>query len=295
MNFKRANVMLGSLLACVFLSGMAQAAVNPAGIAFNRTTNVGLFANRTALLVTGRCNVYDAAFANARARRAEVLAYLNAVERPDRPVCALDKKFYMNDYGRVPLWPKPSYGQRINFAGHHLTDMRPGSPWILHIVRHVEGLMREGKVDGVFLDVVGARLWSQLANWNSWPQAEKNLWTDGNVDLVRRLDARRKAIKPKFIIMSNAVWDRGDTRGTPGERYVDGVTFEHSSAYSQWHKNYASRKFGTLGHRRVLVIAKSTTEAHIWAKHPGITHITDQKIYSYPNRPLFPFRALYDR
>jgi hypothetical protein len=292
MNFRRANVMLGSLLACLFLGATAQAAVNPAGVAFNQTTNVSLFGGRTSMLITGRCNVYDAAFASAKSKGAEVLAYLNPVERPDRPVCALDQKFYMNNYGAVPLWPTPSYGQRINFAGHHLTDMRPGSKWILHMVSYVEGLMREGKVNGVFLDVVGARLWSSLANWNSWSQTEKNLWTDGNVDLVRRLDARRKAIKPSFIIVSNAVWERGDTRGYPGETYVDGVTFEHSSAYSQWHKNYASRKFGTLGHRRVLVIAKSTAEAKIWAQHPGITHITDQPSYKYPNRPLFPFKAL---
>lgn len=282
----------------VFLSFAALTcawAANPLGIAFKTTTNVSLYGKPTGTLITGRCNPYDAAFTTARSKGAEILMYLAPAERPDRYVCAQDNKFYMNDLGRVPLWRYPSYGQRINWATTRLTDMRPGSPWILHVVSYVEGLMREGKVDGVFLDVVGARLWSRLADWNSWPQAEKNLWTDGNIDLVRRLDAKRRAINPFFIIVNNNVWERGDTRGYAGERHVDGVMLEHPKAGSAWHINYAKKPFGNLGQRRVLVVGNNKAEAQQWAKIPGVTHVSDQVTYVYPTPPPVTFQYLGDR
>src|SRR3954469_16668102 len=139
-------------------TGVANAA-NPLGLAWKTTQNVELYAKPTGMVVTGRCNAADPKFAAARAKGAEVLVYLDPIERPDNYVCAPDAKFFMGDYGRVPLWPYPSYGHRIEDGGQHLTDMRPGSAWILSVVKYVETLMRERKVDGVFLDVVGGQLW----------------------------------------------------------------------------------------------------------------------------------------
>lgn len=287
------------LLAFASLIANVADAANSMGIAFKYTTNTSLYGKRTGTLITGRCNRYASGFAYARSKGAEILAYLNPVERPDNYVCALDQKFYMGNYGSVPLWRYPSYGQRINFAGHHMTDMRPGSTWILKVVSQVEALMRENKVDGVFLDVVGARLWSSLSNWGKWPQWERDLWTDGNIDLVRRLDAKRRAIRPGFLIVNNNVWARGDSRGYAGERYVDGVSIEHPAhpAYAAWHVNYVGRSFGGLGHRRVLLIARNTTDAKAWAKVRGVTHVSDQPTsrYTYPTYPPVGFTALYDR
>ena len=278
-------------------TGWALAATNPLGIAFKHTTNVKLYAKPTGMLVAGRCNAYDPAFQAARKKGAEVLMYLSAVERPDGFVCALDNKFYMNDPGRVPLWPYPSYGQRVNWANNHMTDIRAGSAWANHVVKYIEGLMREGKVDGVFLDSVGARPWSKLTQWNTWSKAERDAWTDGNVDLVRRLDAKRRQINPYFIIVNNNVWDRGDSRGLAGEKYVDGVMLEHPKAGSAWHIKYAAKPFGNLGQRRVLVIANNRAEAQQWAKVPGVTHVSDQSSaqYKYPTVPPIPFSYLGDR
>jgi hypothetical protein len=267
-------------------------------VAFNSTTNAERYARPTGMLITGRCNMADPKFAAARSKGGEVLVYINPAERPDNYICAQDEKFYMGNRGRVPLWPYPSYGQRSNYGGHHLTDMRPGSAWILHVVKHVETLMREGKVDGVFLDVTGGQLWTSLANWNSWPLSQRNAWTDGNIDLVRRLDAKRRAINPFFLIVNNNVWHRnGDSRAQPGERYVDGIMIEHHKYSSTWHKNYAGRTFGNLGQRRVLVIANNTTEARSWAKVKGVTHVSNQtnSQYKYPTVPFLPFRYLGDR
>jgi TM1410 hypothetical-related protein. len=280
------------------VSGLAQAA-NPFGIAFARETNVSLYGKPTGLLITGRCNRYEPEFAAARAKGAEVLAYLNPATRPDSRVCALDQAFYMNDYGAVPLWPYPTYGQRSIWPNTKMTDIRPGSKWILWVVSYVEKLMRENKVDGVFLDNIGGRPWGS-SNWTQWSQAEKNAWTDGSIDLVRRLDAKRRAINPNFIIVNNNIWaiTGGSTRGLPGEKYVDGVNLEHPyNGVNPYHLAYAKKPFSNLGHRRLLVTAKSATEAKAWAAYSFVTHVSPQVASQYgnPTVPVVSFKALTDR
>lgn len=283
-------------LSLVLVGGSAQAA-NPLGIAFKYVTNVALYGKPTGMLIAGRCNRNDPAFQAARAKGAEVLAYINPVARPDHFVCALDTGFYMNDLGQVPLWPYPTYGQRSPWANTRMTDIRVGSDWSDFVVSYVERLMREKKVDGVFLDAVGVRPWSSLAEWNSWPTSEKNAFAAGNVDLVRRLDAKRRAINPDFIIVNNNVWEAGTTRALDGERYVDGVMIEHPKPLSPWHVNYVKKPFGNLGHRRVLVVANTRADAQAWAKVPGVTHVSDQTSAQYknPNTPAVAFQALNDR
>jgi hypothetical protein len=293
----RSLAFLGLSLASTVCAGLAHAA-NPVGAAYSATTNALLYAKPTGIIIAGRCNRYSSTFQTVRSRGGELLAYLNPIERPDNSICSLDQQFYMNNYGAVPLWPYPSYGQRQNWPGHHMTDMRPGSKWILHVVSYVEKLMRERKVDGVFLDVVGARPWPALANWPNWSTTEKNAWTNGNVDLVRRLDAKRRAIDPDFIIVSNSVWDRGDgsTIGYAGEKYVDGVVLEHPTCcLKPYHKAYAGRTFGNLGHRRVLVIGRDAAEARAWATVKGVTHVAGTRSYKYPTVPWVGFKDLNDR
>lgn len=249
----------------------------------------------TGMVITGKCNRYAPGFATARANGAEILAYLNTIDRPDSQVCSADTAFYGGDLSTTPLWPHPTYGQRVNWAGTHMTDIRVGSSWANSVVAYVENLMREDKVDGVFLDVVGARLWSALANWDSWPQSEKDEYTRGTVDLVRRLDARRRAINPRFIIVNNNIWQGNGTLGRAGEPYVDGVCLEHHPATSAFHRNEAGRTFGNLGHRRVLIIAESTADAQAWADVQGVTHVSDQQRYGVPSPPPVGFNRLTDR
>lgn len=223
---------------------------NPLGFAYQNETNVSLYGHPTGMLVTGRCNRYNVAFTDARAAGAEVLAYLQPNDRPDIEGCALDTGFYLGRPSDVPLWPFPTPGHRVGFQGTHMTDMRAGSSWILHVVSYVENLMREDKVDGVFLDVIGGRLWNSLAGWDPspgqsdpWTQQEKDEWTKGSIDLVRRLDASRQAINPNFIIVNNNNWSRvekdgrQDQLGRDGEKYVDGICLEHHSInepFSSW-------------------------------------------------------------
>lgn len=294
MNSRSISVLFSCLVSLIAASPAL--AANPFGLAYSNANNVSWYGKSTGLVVAGRCNRYHTNFAAARSKGAEVLAYFNAADRPDQYVCALDEKFYMGDYGRVPLWPYPTYGQRSVYPNFRMTDMRPGSAWILHVVSYIEGLMRERKVDGVFLDVVGGRPWSKLSAWNTWPQYEKDKWTDGSIDLVRRLDVKRRAINPNFIILANNVWDRGDTRGFAGEKYVDGLILEHPVwPMSTYHKNYVRRTFSSIGHRRVLVIGRDTTQARAWALIPGVTHVSSQLGYGTVSTPPVSFSTLYDR
>jgi hypothetical protein len=289
-------------LSCSFILSTAAAssanAANPAAVAFKHSTNVSLYGKPTGLMITGRCNRYEAPFMTMRTRGGEVLAYLNATSRPDAHVCNLDKAFYMNNYGAVPLWPWPSYGQRQIYANSRMADIRKGSTWSNYVVSYVEKLMRERKVDGVFLDVVGARPWG-ISNWANWSKTEKDAWTNGTVDLVRRIDAKRRAINPNFLLLNNNIWDRGDksTLGYPGEKYVDGVILEHPPGVTAYHKKYVARSFSNLGHRRVMIIARNTSEARAWAAVPGVTHVSNQtsQQYAYPTVPPISFKALSDR
>jgi hypothetical protein len=293
----RSLLFLGLSTLSTVCAGTAHA-VNPSGFAYSSTTNVSLYGKPTGILTTGRCNRYASAFATARSKGAEVLAYLDVVDRPDNKICDLDKAFYMNNYGAVPLWPWPSYGQRGIWPGYKMTDMRPGSKWILHVVSYVEKLMRERKVDGVFLDVVGARPWNQNANWTSWSTTEKNTWTAGNIDLVKRLDAKRRAINPDFLILNNNLWDRGDRYAAAfaGEKYVDGIILEHPTpGVKTFHRNYVAKAFSNLGHRRVIVLGRDAAEARAWAVVPGVTHVAGQRTYKYPPPPIVGFKALNDR
>lgn len=268
---------------------------NPLGIAYQSTRNVPSYAHPGGMLIAGDCNQDEPAFAAARAAGTEILVYVDPVEVRDRAVCALDREFYQGDGTRVPRWPWPTEGARRNYPGTRLTDIRAGSAWSDRVVAYVEQMMRDDKVDGVFLDVVGARLWSTLADWPAWPQEERDAWTDGNVDLVRRLDASRRAINPHFIIVNNNVWDRGDTRGIAGEMYVDGIVLEHPPPGSAYHKAYVARAFGDLGQRRVLVIASNPTEARAWAATQGVTHVASQQTYAIAALPVVPFNRLADR
>jgi hypothetical protein len=269
--------------------------VNPFGIAYQSTTGVSQYGNPGGILIPSDCNRESSAFASARANGAEILAYLNPVSVPDVAGCALRAEFYMGDVRDVPRWPYPSLGKRLHHPGYDLADLRKNSAWSNYVVNYVAMLMQEDKVDGVFLDVLGARIWSTSANWDSWPQWEKDAYTDGAVDLVRRLYAKRNATNPNFILITNGLWDRGDSRGFAGERYIDGVSREHPSYSSEYQRNYVKRTFGDGRHRRVIVIATSTADALNWKATQGVTHVSNQMTYSQVTAPPVGFNRLTDR
>jgi len=283
-------------VAATVAAGSALAA-NPMGLAYKENTNVLLYAKPTGFMIAGRCNRNDAVFQQVRQGGGEVLFYISPAAVPDNQTCELDQQYYMGDSGLVPLWPHPTYGQRIMRPGNHMADIRAGSKWSLWIVSFVEKAMRERKFDGVFIDTCGGRPWPTYTNWENWPLWEKNAWTDGCVDLVRRLDAKRRAINPNFIIINNNVWDRSDknTRGYAAHQYIDGVGIEHPRGVTAYHSAYVAKTFNNLGHRRVFVIARDVAEARAWALVKGVTHVSSQMEYTYPSVPPIGFTRLTDR
>jgi hypothetical protein len=322
-----------ALLAAVAASSAAMAQnsypTNSAGFYYQNTFhNIESYKQPTALLIAGECNRDDPHFAEARAKGAEVLAYINVVERQAEPdVCADYEEFYTLPSGQyAAYWPFPMPQHRINYQGQNYTtyllDIRAGQDWPDRVVAFVEQLIREDKVDGVFLDVLGARLWGPRADWTNdinnaeadamgiprssdWTQAEREAWTGGAVDLVRRLDVLRRALNPRFIIMNNNNWaGAGDyvTGGRRGEQYVDGIAIEHKWSSEAPQTGYAALEtYSNLGHRRVLAIANDATDELAWRTRQGVTHVTSQPTYGYappPTQPAAPaktFTRLTDR
>jgi hypothetical protein len=293
--------------------------------------NIDAYKQPTALLIAGECNRDDAHFAEARAKGAEVLAYINVVERQDDPpnVCSNGDyaEFYTVSPGQfAAYWPFPYPQHRINWQGStyttYLLDIRAGQAWPDRVVAFVEQLIREDKVDGVFLDVLGARLWGPRSDWTNdinnaeadamglprssdWTQPERDAWTGGAVDLVRRLDVLRRSLNPKFIIVNNNNWEGADgpvVNGTDGEPYVDGIAREHHlSTEAPQTRLAAKTTYSDLGHRRVIIIANSPAEELAWRNKQGVTHVTSQPTYAYappPTQPVAPaktFTRLTDR
>lgn len=239
----------------------------------NLPQKVAAYAGASALFVTGRGNRYHTAFQVAQDRGAEVLAYVNHFERPNSTNNPVERASYMGDPSRVPLWGNG----RVNWEGHTLTDIRVGSAWIDWFVdEFMAGLMTERKVSGAFVDGFGCRLFSSLAAWTTWPQAERAEWTAGAVDLARRMHLKRLQINPEFILVGNGVWIDNATGidASVGEQYVDGVCIESPplGAGPFW-SAYAKRSFSAIN-RRLIVIADNETDAKLWATRPGVTHVT---------------------
>ena len=298
-SYKKVAAAVFSLTALVFWTTASCSnsyPTNPLGLQYDPSnfTNDSSYYAQTGMLIADTCNAGDSHFQSARTAGAEVLEYINPVDILDTPPCAEKVKFYRWS----ALWPYPTSapGTRVNYSGSHIGDITVHSAWADAVVDYVENLMISGTVDGVFVDVLGERLWSTLADWTSWSTDEQNAFTDGAVDLVRRLDAARRAINPRFIIVNNNVWYDGvNTRGSPGDWYVDGVCLEHPVVTSSFKQAYAGRSFTNLGHRRMLVIASSSSDVSTWTGIQGVTHISDQQSYSNPDPHPVPFYALSDR
>lgn len=264
---------------------------NPCGFAYANMSGVPPYAKPGGLLVAGRGPTHwtNAAWQPIRGAGAKVLAYIGYVERPDIPVSSQDTEFYMGDIQKVPLWPYPQYGVRQNWKNTHMTDIRPDQPWERYALNYMRNMMASKKVDGVFLDVLGARTWGTMANWDTFSQTEKDAWTKGCISFVKKLSAIRDQVNSDFIIVNNNVWVRGDSLGLEGEKYVDGVCLEGHAADSPFHTTYIKKPFGENGKRRTTIIISN--DAVAWSKLPGVTHVCNQTSYATPSPPPVPFVA----
>lgn len=258
--------------------------MNPWFLCYQSTARVLEYAGPSAIFVTGRSNRGDPAFQIARQMGAEVLGYLNFAETRNQRVSQPNEDFYMGNSAAVPRWLGPDGAPRGNYVENGVTvtqllDIRPGSLWVNFAIDFLCERMEDGQLDGVFLDVLGGKLWGGSSGFNTWSAAERKAWQDANVALVQRLDYERRRRNPGFIILNNNTWQQnlpGEPMriGTAGEQCVDGVCLEgHDPATNAFVATYAGRQFGDLGHRRVLTISKSKDAALRWAALPGVTHV----------------------
>ena len=134
-----------------------------------------------------------------------------------------------------------------------MTDMRPGSAWIQHVVDYMKDWFPTTHAKGLFLDGMGVRLWSEA--WNAMSQSERDAWTAGNYDLIHRL---RAALGPNVILVANNSWPSGNPD-------LNGICIEHH-AYSE--ASYWSGQAGRADWTkpvRNIAIASSTADASKWA------------------------------
>lgn len=247
---------------------------NPLTLCYKETAGLTPYFQASAAALAGRENRADPAFAAMMAAGGEVFAYLNVIERPDNGGAGpLDRAFYVN----VPLWNPPT----INWPGHTLCDMSVSSPWVTWTLDYIRDVLMPN-FSGVFLDVVAGRLWTPTAAWPTWPVDQQQRWILGQVDFLRRLDEMRRDVNEKFKIVANGAWHDTPADPLPVSRevlaaarsYIDGVCIEHHWSTSAFHRVRASAPYGTLGQRRVFVIANSVADAVTWSQVPGVTHVS---------------------
>ena len=169
---------------------------------------------------------------------------------------------------------------RYNWPGTPMLDLRPGSPWVLHAVEHTRQWFPTTHAKGLFLDVIGDRLWTGA--WDSMSSSEKAAWTAGARDLIHRL---RVALGPNVILVANNIWENGNPD-------LNGIAVEHHpySENARW-ASMLQRSDWTKPVRN-MVIANSTSEALQWAGRPGVTHVSAQSDYGGPAAPVIGFNSL---
>ncbi len=274
-----ATAAVGTVLATLALPAFASAAANPLTFNYSNSTDILDYAHPTGAVVVGRGFKNPALVDRVQAGGGEVYQYINVVEAfwDDQTASGDQAALYGGAKNNPAFLMKPT---RYNWPGLPMTDLRPGSPWVLHAVEHLRTWFPTTHAKGIFLDVIGDRLWTDA--WSSMSSSEQAVWTAGAKDFLVRL---RAALGPNVILIANNIWENGNPN-------LNGITIEHHPVSN------ASRWVTMTGRSdwakpvRNLVIANSTSEVAGWAKVAGVTHISAQSSYGGPADPLLPFSPL---
>lgn len=256
--------------------------MNPFGFAYASLEGVEAFSKPGRIVVTGRGNRFDPGFQSARKKGVEVWSYWMLLEAPDDLSNPQDAwQFKLADGSHPPLWPyKDKNGNpRSNWPGTHLLDIRPGSAWMKHIIPKTAELIERHMHDGLMLDGLGARPWSKLADWPSWPVDEQTLYANCCVNLAREIADEVAKHTPRLKIAHNGIWwlDKSHPAASTvpnGDKYCNGCMLENPAGNlpGDFHKAYAGRTFGLLP-RRVPVVDSTDADTIAWSKVPGVTHV----------------------
>lgn len=257
--------------------------MNSIGFAYVSTDGLEQYYKPGAIIVAGANNVTDPKFQEARRAGAKVLRYINWVEAPlSIPAERIGDSWW---YSGADAWT-PS---RINWPGTYLLDIRRQSRWSDFVVARFRTIIEQDLVDGVMPDVVSNRLWSTLALWDTWPAAEQKQWTDGNIDLLRRVDAVRQIVNPNFLIVNNGVLGEVHEHTRVGELFVDGRVLERPRDINEHKAELLARPYGHNRNRVVAVVGRTYADAIAASKLPGVTHVSHATQYLKVEAPSVGF------
>lgn len=165
-----------------------------------------------------------------RRQGAIVLAYVNAVDFPDRSLGPLEERLYGGDFPQGWLYP----GDLSNWPGTRLLDLQKGSAvatyrdytgtWGGYVARFIaRDVIGDGRLfDGVFLDVWGDRVWSLGIG------GRDSAWDQG---VTETSAAIREAVGPAAYLVAN------NTPSPAAARYLNGRMFEgFDSRGSGWNQ-----------------------------------------------------------
>ncbi|GAA1920200.1 hypothetical protein GCM10009737_22150 [Nocardioides lentus] len=183
----------------------------PASLVYGDTAGVEAYARPGGLVVAGRDNFDDPAFAEVSRAGGSVLLYLDPV---------ID-----NAYGRyhrlllgasacgpaVPDWP----GSPVANDYGSLADFRVGSVLQDKLPCVLETMVAENpRMAGWFADDVGSRSWFPEIDWDSWSPEAQQAYRDGAIALTRTF--RRVADAHGLVVVVNGTWTAGDLAGAGG-------------------------------------------------------------------------------
>ena len=269
----------GAAVVALAAPAAANAAANPFTLDYSNSTNITTYARPTGVVVVGRQFLNPAVVDRVQAGGGEVYQYIDLAEGYWDNQTASGEAAAL--YGGAHN--NPAYLHKLtlyNYPSLPMTDLRPGSPWVIHAVDHVRQWFPTTHAKGLFLDVLGDRLWTSA--WDQMSAADQAAWTAGSKDIIHRL---RVALGPNVILVANNIWENGNPD-------LNGMVIEHHPFSS------ASRWAGMLQRSdwfkpvRNLVIGNSTSEALQWAARPGVTHVSDQAEYGGPSAPIVGFSPL---
>ena len=165
-----------------------------------------------------------------RRKGAIVLAYVNAVDYPDRSLGPLENHLYGGAFPERWLYP----GGASNWPGTRLLDLRRGAPaatyrgvtgtWADYVARFVaRQVIGQGRLfNGVFLDVWGDRVWSLGLGGRG------SAWDSG---VTRASKGLRDQVGPNVYLVAN------NTPSPATARWLNGRMFESfESRGSGWNQ-----------------------------------------------------------
>ena len=316
--FAAALVVACAGIAALPAGGAAASQANP-GVMWlahdDPPATLGLYARPTGMVVLDMDQVNEIAprIDELRAAGGEFFPYVNLMEAPIGGRSDWEERGRLyggdrRDYGGqadVPegWWWRGSNGQRrTEWPRTWMLDITSRSRYANHAVRWAAGFVRRCRCDGLYLDVLGARLWGPT--WERMSRDERRSWSKGAYDLIRRLrrridpdgDGRPMLIANNTQSREDSAWAGWPTAGNPA---LNGFTFErHPTSQAAYYDEQVTRG-RWLSPRRMMVIPRTyPADCSFWDQRDTVDAVLctsgTATGYGQISVPLTPFRPRID-